>query len=55
MFVSIHNFTGLTMSMAPFEKIALLNKIFSKFDKLCETHKLEKIKTIGMIAVGNCA
>lgn len=47
MFVSIHNLTALTITMGPFEKIAFLNKVFSKFDKLCEVHKLEKIKTIG--------
>jgi adenylate cyclase len=47
MFVSIHNFTTLTSSLGPFEKVSLLNKIFSKFDKLSEFHKVEKIKTIG--------
>jgi len=47
MFVSIHNFTTLTSSLNPFEKVSLLNKIFSKFDKLAEHHKVEKIKTIG--------
>jgi class 3 adenylate cyclase len=47
MFVSIHNFTSLTSSLNHFEQVSLLNKIFSKFDKLTEHHKLEKIKTIG--------
>jgi class 3 adenylate cyclase len=47
MFVSIHNYTSLTASLNHFEQVSLLNKIFSKFDKVCETHKLEKIKTIG--------
>ncbi len=47
MFVSIHNFTSLTTSLNPFEKVSMLNKIFSKFDKLATDHKLEKIKTIG--------
>jgi class 3 adenylate cyclase len=47
MFVSIHNFTQITSTLNPFEKVSLLNKIFSKFDKLAELHKVEKIKTIG--------
>lgn len=47
MFVSIHNFTSLTANLGPFEKVYILNKIFSKFDKLVDLHKLEKIKTIG--------
>ncbi len=55
MFADIVNFTRLTEQIPPLEMIALLNKVFSSFDQLAETHRLEKIKTIGdcyMVAGG---
>lgn len=47
MFADIVGFTQLASSMSPIELIDLLNHIFSAFDRLCEQHNLEKIKTIG--------
>lgn len=47
MFVSIHNYTTLTQTLNHFESVSLLNKIFSKWDKLAEEKGVEKIKTIG--------
>ena len=47
MFADITNFTQLTEQMAPENMVALLNKIFSRFDLLTDNYGLEKIKTIG--------
>ncbi|MGB0712666.1 MAG: adenylate/guanylate cyclase domain-containing protein [Gammaproteobacteria bacterium] len=55
LFADIVDFTALAEHLPPQEVVALLNDIFSRFDRLAEEHDLEKIKTIGdayMIAGG---
>ncbi len=55
LFADIVGFTKLSSSMDPAALVALLNDIFSSFDRLAEKHGLEKIKTIGdayMVAGG---
>jgi PAS domain S-box-containing protein len=47
LFADIVGFTHLATIMPPIDLVELLNKIFSRFDLLCEQHGLEKIKTIG--------
>lgn len=47
LFADIVGFTKLSSRVSPTELVKLLNRIFSEFDKLTETHGLEKIKTIG--------
>jgi len=55
LFADITNFTQFSAGKTPSEIVALLNQIFSAFDKLTEKYALEKIKTIGdayMVASG---
>jgi adenylate cyclase len=55
LFADIVSFTRLVAHMSPTELVKLLNTIFSEFDRLAESHGLEKIKTIGdayMVAGG---
>ncbi len=55
LFADIVGFTPLSAQMKPLELIALLNDIFSAFDRLADKHEVEKIKTIGdayMVAGG---
>jgi PAS domain S-box-containing protein len=55
LFADIVGFTSLAARMSPIELVNLLNQIFSTFDRLADTHGLEKIKTIGdayMVAGG---
>jgi class 3 adenylate cyclase len=47
MFSSLVGFSQLTTDVPPEELIQMINRIFSTFDNLAETHGLEKIKTIG--------
>ncbi len=47
LFADIVDFTPLASQLHPGELVALLNEIFSTFDKLAERYGLEKIKTIG--------
>ena len=47
LFADLVGFTGMAADMPPQEVVALLNEIFSAFDKLAHLHGLEKIKTIG--------
>jgi class 3 adenylate cyclase len=47
LFADIVNFTPLASTLHPGDLVALLNDIFSTFDKLAEQYGLEKIKTIG--------
>ncbi len=47
LFADIVDFTPLSAGMSPKELVALLNEVFSAFDRLAEQHGLEKIKTIG--------
>lgn len=47
LFADIVGFTELSASISAIELVYLLNKIFSRFDRLTERYGLEKIKTIG--------
>lgn len=47
LFADLVNFTQLSERKSPTQLVALLNEIFSAFDRLSEQHGLEKIKTIG--------
>ncbi|BAZ42065.1 adenylate cyclase [Calothrix sp. NIES-4101] len=47
MFADIVGFTDLSGRIPPQKLVDLLNQIFSRFDLLAESYKLEKIKTIG--------
>lgn len=46
-FLDIVGFTAYSKETDPELVVRALNDIFTKFDNLCEKHKLEKIKTIG--------
>lgn len=54
LFADIVDFTTLSSTTDPEELVALLNDLFSRFDRLAERHGVEKIKTIGdcYLAVG---
>ena len=55
LFADIAGFTPLSERMAPHEVVALLDRVFSGFDELADSHGVEKIKTIGdayMVAGG---
>ena len=55
LFADIVGFTPLSARLSARELVDLLNQIFSEFDRLAESHGLEKIKTIGdayMVAGG---
>ncbi len=47
LFADLVRFTELSAAMAPSGMVALLNEIFSEFDRLVERHGVEKIRTIG--------
>jgi class 3 adenylate cyclase len=47
LFADLVGFTRLSSQIAPGELVLLLDEIFSEFDDLAETYRLEKIKTIG--------
>ena len=47
LFADLVGFTALSRSTPPHELVALLNTIFTRFDRLTVHHQLEKIKTIG--------
>jgi adenylate cyclase len=47
LFADIVGFTRLAIELEPHRLIALLNTLFSAFDRLCVEHGVEKIKTIG--------
>lgn len=47
LFSDIVKFTEMSANMAPQKLVEKLNAIFLAFDHLCESHGLEKIKTIG--------
>ena len=47
LFADIVGFTPLSARKTPQALLAMLNRIYSEFDSLAETHGLEKIKTIG--------
>lgn len=47
LFADIVDFTPLSARKTPQALVELLNRVFTAFDALAETHGLEKIKTIG--------
>ena len=47
LFADIVGFTALSARTSPEVLVAMLDELFSIFDRLAETHHLEKIKTIG--------
>ncbi len=47
LFADIVDFTPKAARLSPEELVQMLNRIFSEFDGLVETHGLEKIKTVG--------
>ena len=47
MFGDIVGFTSMAEAYPPETIVAMLNELFSKFDKLVATHGVEKIKTVG--------
>ena len=55
LFADIVGFTVMSQQLSPNKLVAMLNDIFSSFDRLAKAHGLEKIKTIGdayMVASG---
>ena len=47
LFADIVGFTRMSANIVPTVLVHTLNQLFSKWDSLCETYGLEKIKTIG--------
>lgn len=47
LFADLVGFTPLAARIPGDRLVALLNAVFTRFDALCETHGVEKIKTIG--------
>jgi class 3 adenylate cyclase len=47
LFADIVNFTKLSARISPQELVAMLNRVFSVFDRMAQKYGLEKIKTIG--------
>jgi class 3 adenylate cyclase len=47
LFADLVHFSDLAENLSPVHLVELLNGIFSEIDDLCETHGVEKIKTIG--------
>ncbi len=55
LFADLVGFTEMATKISAAELVALLNRIFSRFDRLCHELGVEKIKTIGdgyMVAAG---
>jgi guanylate cyclase len=55
LFADVVDFTPLASQLDPREVVALLDRLFTRFDELVDRHGLEKIKTIGdcyMVAAG---
>lgn len=55
LFADLAGFTNWANEKQPDEVVTMLNRLFSKFDDLCEQFEIEKIKTIGdayMVAAG---
>jgi adenylate cyclase len=55
LFADICDFTPLAEELAPADAVALLDRVFARWDRLAARHGVEKIKTIGdayMVAAG---
>ncbi|MBS1560974.1 MAG: tetratricopeptide repeat protein [Bacteroidetes bacterium] len=46
-FADIVGFTQISENLSPGDVVALLERIFSEFDAICEKHGVTKVKTIG--------
>jgi hypothetical protein len=46
-FADIVGFSKMSMDMSPIEVMNMLEAVFSRFDALCEKHRVEKLETIG--------
>eukprot|EP00362_Geleiidae_sp_MMETSP1317_P001134 CAMPEP_0201284434 /NCGR_PEP_ID=MMETSP1317-20130820/74068_1 /ASSEMBLY_ACC=CAM_ASM_000770 /TAXON_ID=187299 /ORGANISM="Undescribed Undescribed, Strain Undescribed" /LENGTH=91 /DNA_ID=CAMNT_0047604577 /DNA_START=1 /DNA_END=276 /DNA_ORIENTATION=- len=47
LFADIAGFTAFSSTRMPKEVVTMLSGFFEKFDKLCETHNVFKVCTIG--------
>jgi adenylate cyclase len=47
LFADLIGFTKMSSEISPERLVAILNRLFSRFDQLSERHGVEKIKTIG--------
>ena len=47
LFADIVDFTELSGGLSPQDLVAMLNEIFTDFDRICENRGLQKVKTIG--------
>jgi class 3 adenylate cyclase/Tfp pilus assembly protein PilF len=54
LFTDFKGFTELSERLRPEELVAEINECFSAFDRICERHGLEKIKTIGDSYMAAC-
>lgn len=50
----IHEFSAaMSSNMTPVELVAVLNELFTRFDKLVDDYGLNKVKTIGRSSMRN--
>ena len=47
MFIDVVNFTSHSADMLPNDVVTLLERLFARFDMICEKHNVTKVKTIG--------
>lgn len=47
LFADLVGFTGFSARLGPREVVGFLDRLFERFDSLCDQHRVEKIKTIG--------
>ena len=47
LFADITGFTDYSKDKEPQQVVSMLNKLFSRFDELCEIHNVFKVYTIG--------
>ncbi len=54
LFADIVSFTTFSQTVSAVQLVVVLNAMFTKFDRLAETHGVDKIKTIGDCYVAAC-